>query len=118
MKVIFACLIAMLSVFGVAAQSNINGNAATAMGSPDGWTNLLKIGGVADGSFTGGSDNSEAVNSWVASAGENSVLYIPPGSYRFNSTITWPNKKRLFLISYGNLYFGTNNGFIIDGSGN
>ncbi|MEO8583920.1 MAG: hypothetical protein ABI415_09005 [Flavitalea sp.] len=97
-------------------ENEISAIRATAATTPGGWTDLLSIGGAADGSFNGGTDNSNAVNSWIATASDNSVLYIPPGSYKFNSTINWAGVKKLFLISYGNLYFGLNSGFIIDGT--
>jgi hypothetical protein len=44
----------------------------------------------------------------------NTVIYIPPGSYYFSDSILWPTDKRVFLICYGDLYFANNkSGFVI-----
>lgn len=80
------------------------------------WTSLITYGGQANGSFTTGTDNTPYMNAALAAAPNNGVLYIPPGSYKFNETIRWPTNKNVFLISYGNLYFGDDTAFIIDGS--
>jgi hypothetical protein len=81
-----------------------------------GWLNILNYGGSANGTFSSGTDNSVAINNALAVAVSGSVIFIPTGSYRCLSTITWPTNKRVFLVCYGDLYFGANTGFIVDGS--
>lgn len=80
------------------------------------WKSLLLYGGVPNGSFSSGTDNSPAMNDAIAAATDNGVIYIPPGAWKFNSTITWPTTKRVFLICYGDLFFGTNTAFIVAGN--
>jgi hypothetical protein len=84
-----------------------------------GWIDITNpaYGGVANGGFNTGTDNSPAMNAALADAVNNSVIYVPPGSYRFLSTITWPTNRRVFLVCYGNLFFGTQTGFLIQGEG-
>lgn len=82
-----------------------------------GWLDITdpSFGGTPDGGFNGGTDNTPAVNAALAAAVNGSVIYIPPGSYRFYETLRWPSNKNVYLVSYGDLYFGNDTALIVDG---
>lgn len=107
---------------GVAANKNTN-NGGTEIVTDDlyryrrifnGPVNLYWFGGIANGSFDGGTDNAPALKSAIAAVPAGTTIEISPGSYKFDTTILWPKDKRVNLISYGDLYFGDSTGFIID----
>jgi hypothetical protein len=81
-----------------------------------GWYNFLDFPGVvADATFTTGTDCYSAWTSFVNTAPEGSVLYIPRGKYYSSQPLVFPSNKRLYVWQEGDLYFRTGNGYIIDG---
>lgn len=83
-----------------------------------GWIVFTDVSGVvADGSFSGGTDNSPELNGTISTVADYTKIIIPRGNFRFNSTITIPTGKHIIIENYGRLFFGSNvTGFIIDGN--
>jgi hypothetical protein len=95
----------------VAGVSVSGGNVLTS------WINIdhPTYGGVADGSYTGGTDCSPAMNAALAAATNGTVIYVPKGGHRFLTTITWPSDRHIHLVCDGDCYFPSNvTGFIIN----
>lgn len=81
-----------------------------------GWLNILSYGAVADGTSSGGTDNTAAINDAISACANNGVIYIPPGGFR-HGTIIIPRTKKVHIRSYASHWTGTDTAFIWDGNG-
>jgi parallel beta-helix repeat protein len=62
-----------------------------------GWINVKDYGAVGDGT----TDDSTAINAAVGAMDDNSVLYFPPGEYRYAGTVLIENLSDIIIMGAG-----------------